>query len=264
MAIKHHIIPGQTFGRLTVLADIKVPTSNGRLSRRILAQCSCGVIGKYLVGNLMSGDTHSCGCIHREMVSARGREQLTTHGMTETREYKSWSSALRRCYNRDCAQFRNYGGRGIEVCGRWRNSFENFYADMGPRPPGTSLDRYPDVNGNYEPGNCRWATQTEQSNNRRTNRYIEFQGRTQTLADWAREYDLPRQIVAKRLLRSGWPIKDALETPIAPRRKPKKVCIEYCGKCLTVAQWAEETGVKPVTIYSRYRKGWPPERILAK
>jgi hypothetical protein len=134
-----------------------------------------------------------------------------THGKSRTPEYISWASMMERCEDPRFHAWGNYGGRGIVVCDRWRD-FLNFLSDIGPRPTGTTLDRI-DSNGNYEPGNCRWATDTEQSNNRRTNRRIECAGRTQTLTEWSREAGLSPDTLRGRL-NSGWPIDRALTEPL--------------------------------------------------
>jgi hypothetical protein len=148
---------GRTFGRLTILEDA------GRYHRQQLyrVRCQCG-IEKIIRGyQLTAGKTVSCGCLRNERTVARS----TTHGLYGTPENRVWASMRDRCRNPNASGFRHYGGRGITVCERW-NSFENFLADMGPRPQGSSLDRI-EVNGNYEPGNCRWATPAQQAINRR-------------------------------------------------------------------------------------------------
>lgn len=122
-----------------------------------------------------------------------------------------------RCYNPKHNRFHLYGKLGVNVCARWLASFENFYSDVGARPtPEYSLDRFPNKNGNYEPGNVRWATSTEQSNNRRSNKTLEFAGESRTLAEWERLKGLPRGCLHSRL-KSGWSIERALTT------EPKKI-----------------------------------------
>ena len=114
-----------------------------------------------------------------------------------------------RCVNPNHKSYKYYGGRGIKVCDRWLESFESFLADMGEAPKGMSIERN-DVGGNYEPSNCRWATMEDQSNNRRTNRFITHEGRTQTIAQWAEEIGMSRQALRYRL-DNGWSIKEAFE-----------------------------------------------------
>jgi len=129
-------------------------------------------------------------------------------GSTRTRQ--AWRSMHRRCTDPAIAHFERYGGRGITVCERWR-SFDNFLADMGEAPPNLSLDRR-DNDGNYEPGNCRWATQSEQLRNSTTARILEFRGKAQCVTAWAEELGLAHNSIQKRL-RDGWSIKRALSTP---------------------------------------------------
>ncbi len=153
-------LTGQVFGRLTVLEYIG--------SSRWRSRCSCGNETTPVTSSLRSGATQSCGCLALEAKSAVGRANRR-HGHAQrhemTRTYKSWISMRQRCRNANAPNFASYGGRGIAVCARW-DSFELFLADMGPRPEGMSIDRI-DVDGNYEPGNCRWATPKQQQANRR-------------------------------------------------------------------------------------------------
>ncbi len=134
-----------------------------------------------------------------------------THGMTKTRTHKSWESMKQRCLNPNAPDFHNYGGRGVYVCSRWKDSFENFLADMGERPQGTSLDRIDNSKG-YEPNNCRWATATEQQENRRTNPIITYQGRAIAIAALAREIGIPAKVLKWRL-NNCWGLERALSTP---------------------------------------------------
>jgi hypothetical protein len=125
---------------------------------------------------------------------------------------------MERCSREKNQFFKHYGGRGIGVCERWK-SFQNFLADMGEPPEGMSLDRYPDCDGNYEPGNCRWATNNEQQNNKRNNHRIEIDGESKTVADWCRDRALPYGRVASRL-KTGWTDRQALGFDPPPKRHP--------------------------------------------
>ncbi len=169
-ANKIRSLMGMTFGRITVLRQ----DGFDRFHRAAWwCRCVCGKEKRILGYYLTTGDTKSCGCLHDEVATTRIVNLSTTHGATHTVEFTTWSSMLRRCYDQNMPKFHLWGGRSITVCDRWRNSFENFLADMGKRPgPKLSLDRI-DNDGNYEPGNCRWATWSQQLKNRRkyTRRY---------------------------------------------------------------------------------------------
>lgn len=135
---------------------------------------------------------------------------LKPNAKTRTPGYDTWRSMRQRCLRPDQRQYKDYGGRGISVCVRW-NVFENFLADMGPRPSGRSLDRI-NNDGDYEPGNCRWATRTQQQRNRRDVRPITFQGRTMLISDWAKEIGVKTNTLQSRLDVYGWTLKRAMTT----------------------------------------------------
>ena len=131
------------------------------------------------------------------------------HGMTLTPEYRTWRGMKQRCLNPKATQFSYYGGRGVTVCNRWRDSFEAFLADVGPRPNGMTLDRFPNAGGNYEPGNVRWANQVQQVTNSRAVHRITHDGIADTIAGWSRRVGLPAKLIALRLHR-GWDVSRAI------------------------------------------------------
>jgi hypothetical protein len=161
-----------------------------------------------------------------------------------------------RCKSPVAPNFHLYGGRGITVCERW-DSFEAFVSDLGERPDlAQSLDRI-DVEGNYEPGNCRWATSEEQGNNRRTNRWIEAFGRRQTLKQWSSETGIPQTTLAERL-DAGMSPQDALSKPSRPSEK----LLTLEGETMNLKDWAARLGLSASAITVRIGRGWPLERVL--
>src|SRR3990172_5527061 len=160
-------LSGKKFGRLFVLHEGE---RRSKYLRRWVCVCDCGNKTSVITNCLLSGRTQSCGCFRRERICA----SLKTHGMSKTNEYRIWSGIIKRCENKNCRNWLRYGGRGIKICERWRNSFQAFYKDMGPRPSlAHSIDRI-NAGGNYEPSNCRWATYKEQARNLKTCLKVDF------------------------------------------------------------------------------------------
>lgn len=195
-------LTGRRFGRWDVVGRSE---NDAQGKPRWLCRCECGRERLVRSAPLRSGKSLSCGCFAKEETSARSRK----HGQTNTREWETWHRMKQRCYDANADRFQFYGGRGIRVCKRWLDSFQNFYADMGPRPGnGYSIERI-DVDGNYEPSNCRWATTREQNRNKRTNVLITAFGRTQLASDWAREAGVSQTTIRDRL-RRGLPAEKAV------------------------------------------------------
>jgi hypothetical protein len=198
---------GHRFGRLTVVAS--APSSaQGRARWR--CHCDCGAESVVLGKKLLSGTQKSCGCFRAEVLRSAGAANVS-HGHARAEAsptYRTWKSMLSRCTNPNATAFPRYGGRGVAVCARWE-VFENFLADMGERPAGTTLDRFPNRAGNYEPDNCRWATPTEQARNRSSSRPLTVAGVTLTIAEWAERRGLRPSTIHERL-RRGWSAADAL------------------------------------------------------
>ncbi len=198
-------LEGLRFGRLLVSHRVGA----GKRHKWVCV-CDCGGTTEATYTHLTSGDTKSCGCLRKEVTAALGRSRRLPG--RKSVEYKAWVAIKGRCYNSNHQDFPNYGGRGIEVSNAWQKSYEQFHRDMGPRPRGMSIDRI-NVNGNYEYGNCRWATSETQANNKRASRYVEYMGLTLTVAQWAKKQGMSKQCLLERL-DAGWSVDDALHTPV--------------------------------------------------
>lgn len=154
---------------------------------------------------------------------------MATHGCYRTVEYRAWKCMKGRCYNARADRYKHYGARGITVCTRWRNSFENFLADMGKRPSiEHSLGRK-DNDGNYEPGNCRWETRIEQARNTTRNRYLEIGGAIKTLYEWCRLANLCEATVRYRL-NHGWPMANLLAPPTSKHGRKQVFSRDAAGR----------------------------------
>ena len=202
--------PGDRFGRLVLVQEVARLTPGGRWR----CKCDCGNEKDVESSHLRSGKIQSCRCLQKE----RAAEAKRTHGMSQTRENANWFKMISRCHNPTDARYPLYGGRGIEVCSRWRESFVAFFADMGPRPsPKHSIDRVDNDRG-YAPENCRWATHKEQCRNRRTCVMVTLDGVTRSATDWAELNGLPPSAVTKRLAKGIDP-RVAVSAPLQSGRK---------------------------------------------
>lgn len=183
-------------------------------------RCDCGKI--VIVRSDAIKKQESCGCIAARRMSlerlGKPNTKNATHGMTKTKTYDAWIGMKARCYGSNPKAIKTYGEKGIKVCERWLHSFENFLEDMGEKPLGRiELDRI-DTDGNYEPGNCRWATPKTNQNNRGNNVRLELDGETKTLTQWAEELKTDASNLTARIKR-GWSVRNALTKPVRAHKK---------------------------------------------
>lgn len=194
---------GKKFGRLLVLKE-----TDERKDRRIVYKClcDCGNITFVTGKNLRNGNTKSCGCLSVDKLKQRS----TIHGKTNTKLFHVWCDVRRRCNNSNRGDYKYYGGRGIKVCDEWLHDFMAFYdwAMNNGYNDNLTIDRI-DVNGNYEPNNCRWITHKEQCNNRRSNVLLTYKGKTQNMTQWAKELNISYSTIKHRHSK-GWNDKDCL------------------------------------------------------
>jgi hypothetical protein len=205
-------LTGQRFGELIVLSRFGA-TKSGNILWDCLCDCGNKTIARS--DHLKNKHTQSCGCLVKKNNSRYCTENKITHGKSKTKIYAVWNSMISRCLNRNTRNYKNYGGRGITICKEWRNDFMNFYnwAISNGYKQGLTIDRE-DVNGNYEPNNCRWATPKQQANNTRRNHYIEYNGEVRTLSEWAERLDIPYNTLEFRLNRSNMTIEKAFTKKI--------------------------------------------------
>lgn len=235
---------GITCGRLLVINRANDMT-NGR-SGMVVAwncRCVCGALVVVRGSCLRAGTTVSCGCAWTDW-SYSDRKHGFGSKKTRSKEYNAWAAMKQRCQYKGNKEFKNYGGRGIRICQAWRKSFAQFLADMGPKPsPQHSLERI-DVNGDYEPGNCIWATTAQQSRNRRNNRWITINGVSMILRDWAREKGIHVDTIRDRV-RLGLSIEEAIVRPKSPGTrvdgKPHALPRPYKRKARSMATHTGET-----------------------
>ena len=186
---------GRQFNRLTVLRATKQRAKSGVIIW--VCRCVCGVQHNVRTDALTTGSIKSCGCLMRETSAKLGRSKKV-HGMTGTAIYNCWKGMKDRCHNTKNKKYHRWGGRGIKVCSRWLNSFQNFYDDMGVKPAHTSLDRI-DNDGNYTPENCRWVDVMVQANNTRANHHIETPKGLMTVAEASRQFGIATSTLHTRI-----------------------------------------------------------------
>lgn len=192
-------LTGTRIGRLLVISLV------GSAPRRWRVKCDCGVEKIISAGALINGKSNSCGCLRAELIRVRNK----THGMTKTRTYRIYISMLRRAHYRTCAEHQRLMYAHVSVHPSWLK-FETFLKDMGKCPSSAhSLDRWPNNAGNYEPGNCRWATRVQQARNVRNNRILEIHGECLTVAEWAERTDIQVATIYARVY-SGWSHEEAV------------------------------------------------------
>jgi hypothetical protein len=191
---------------LTVLKFSRRERKNKQLLYYWVCKCECGIEKEISMTNFVYLGTKSCGC------KRLGSTHRQTHGLYYTPEHNSWNGMLQRCLNPNNKAYNNYGKRGISVCKRWLK-FDNFIKDMGVKPNNDySLERINNNKG-YSPSNCAWRPFSDQANNKRTNVFINYGGKSQTVAQWARELNVKDSLLSRRLTYKNWAIKDVLFCP---------------------------------------------------
>lgn len=202
-------LSGSVFGRLSVIKrDAPIIGNDGKSRTSWLCKCECGNNVIVKTDALRSGTKNSCGCLQKETI---GRLNYKHGEARKTKENRAWYKLKERCYLKSSPKYPLYGGRGITVCDRWLNSYENFLDDMGRAPsPHHSIDRK-NVNGNYEPDNCRWATTKEQGNNLRSNIIIEYRKKFMTLKQFCEKLNLPYKSVHNKYRYQNKTIKEILK-----------------------------------------------------
>lgn len=246
---------GNRHGDVVAIRPVGACTSG---DAKWLFRCDCGQQFEASGYAVRSGKTISCPACAKERI----RLASVKHGLTDTPEFRTWTDMQTRCLNQNSTSYQHYGGRGIEICQRWLESFENFLADMGKKPsPGHSIDRI-DNNGNYEPKNCRWATSAEQARNRRISDEeaglieIAINGATKPLIDWCEEYGCTP--ASAYLRRSQGLSGEAIFLTTAKT-------LTLNGTIDTISGWSRRTGIKATTITMRINKyNWSVERALTE
>lgn len=204
------------FSRLLLIKDlgyIKQP-----YVRYGLYQCDCGNQKEIKISSVVLGRSKSCGCLTVIATTKRN----TTHGLTNSPEFKTWMKMKERCYSPSCEEYKHYGGRGIFMDEKWKNDFATFLKDMGKRPYKMSIERIDNSLG-YFKENCKWATHKEQSNNRRSNVNVEYKGQTKTIKQWTEDLNLNYNLTRVRIVKLGWSVEKSFTEPCNTNKRPKNV-----------------------------------------
>jgi len=206
-------LTGMKFGRLTVLRKTDKRNKNGNFLWE--AKCECGNIIYVTSNHISKGYVKSCGCLNLEKIISRNLK----HGYRKTALYNSWRNMKKRCYKTNCAQYKDYGGRGISICDEW-DDFINFkdWALSNGYCENLTIDRR-DNDKNYSPTNCRWVTMKIQNNNKRDNHYLTYNNEIKTLSEWSEKYGINYGTLKERISVLKWPIEKALITPVKSKQK---------------------------------------------
>lgn len=240
-------LTGQRFGRLTVLKIAK----KVRRTYYYLCKCDCGNLKVVRGSHLKSGKIQSCRCLQKE----KAKELATEHGLSKTKLAKIWDGIKERCYNPNCKSYKNYGARGIKMCSEWKFNFIAFYkwAMENGYKEGLSIDRI-NVNGHYEPFNCRWITHKEQMNNTRINVYITFNNETHTLQEWSEITGISYSALRYRK-NHHWSVEKMFS-------EKEQNLITFNGESHTIREWAKILNIKRETLKSRLTYGWSIEKAF--
>ena len=247
---KFQDLTGQKYGMLTVLARSRSEKTKGSMW---ICRCDCGEIRKRPVSrtNLIRGFAWSCGC---QYTHAGTNNSNYRHGLSHTRLNRIWRSMIKRCKFDECY-------KNVEICDEWQD-FIKFYqwAVNNGYSDELTIDRI-DPNGNYEPNNCRWIPQRKNLLNRRTNYYITYKGKKQTVTEWSKELGINVRTLTKRL--RVWDVEKAFTTPVdtAHKRPLHRHEIEFRGETKSITEWAKDIGVAPMTLHKRIER-WGIERAL--
>lgn len=251
MGATNAFIAGYRFGNATALSDAGL----NRYRQRIWnCQCDCGQPFVAVASAIHRGRVRGCArrCLVTNPSKANPRPERAIR-----------DNMIARCHCPTNKSYPRYGGRGIMVCDRWRNSFDDFLADIGPRPSAQhSIDRIDGTKG-YEPSNCRWATYTEQARNTRRNHLVTMNGETRCIAEWVELLGVPERRVRTRLQR-GWDPTEALTTPFQRWSPRQAVTVVAFGQSLRLCEWADRLGCRPEVISGRVRRGWSAEDAVSK
>jgi hypothetical protein len=245
---------GKRFGRWTVERFSHQPLTSAAY---FLCRCDCGRDRAVLISSLIAGKSQSCGCMRVEHATSKA----TKHGLSHLPEYKVWNGMITRCQNPNYTEFQNYGGRGIKVCPEWQGSPEKFieWARRNGYREGLQLDRR-DVDGDYEPSNCRFVTPKVNVRNRRCTRRLTAFGENKTLQEWIEDVRCVAPKALQSRLRDGWDIEKAISTPIV---SPERM-VEAFGETKSILEWSKDPRclVTECSLRERLRKGWDAESAM--
>lgn len=252
-------LTGQRFGRL-----VAIKLSEKRVGRKTFWDCLCDCGDKKTIrtDSLKDASVRSCGCLKKEQDKKNlpNGQGVVTHGLSKERIYRTWKGMKRRCENEDDERYASYGGRGIKICDEWQDVITfNDWAQNNGYNENLTIDRI-DVNGNYEPSNCRWATWSEQSKNKQNTIRVEYNGKTQSIDEWCEELNLNPNTIRNRYYECG------IRPPYLFNKEslnPKNShYLTHEGKTQTITEWAKEIGIKPKTLAERVRRKIEQPRLF--